>query len=370
MVDRKTFQEAITICAEIDNTIYFYFKGMEYSCELEKGSSFNYQDISRFRDKLLSNGNSITLEEFIVSCQMRKGMVPYIIAFPLSRLTLIDVLRFCSQKLSSTSFYIHTDMEYIMLDDDKLEMDHSICMLHSMDYAIVEIGDGVIEIAAIGNDTKSLNDNLRKHEITSSIIELDDIQYKKSLIHGMLIQFLISSGKIKNILPLNLSCINNIDCVIEINGVVRDFKHLYSRNTIPTKQNVELYLDNGKLFLYLDDFHIPIPISERWSYYLPNRINVGIDIDPHNKITITIKDCSNNREIYFDLIDLLSKEKILSFEKNLKIGFSREEQEYIDSVRDYLEESDEIDARGRRLLNRLRERLGISEERAKELETL
>ena len=288
MVDRKTFQESIAIGVGIDKTIYVYFKGMEYSYELEKGNSFNYQDISRFKDKLLSNAQPKTFEEFVFSCQMKRRWESYIIAFPLSQLTLIDVLRFCSQKLSNASFYIHSDMEYVTLDDDQLEIDHSICVLHSEDYAIAEIGDGVVEFKAIGNDMKSLNDNLRKHKITSSITELNDTQYKKSLIHGMLVQFLISNGKIKNILPLNLSCINNIDCVIEINGVVRDFKHLYSRNTIPTKQNVELYLDNGELFFYLDDFHIPIPISERWSYYLPNRINVGIDIDPHNKITITI----------------------------------------------------------------------------------
>ena len=126
-----------------------------------------------------------------------------------------------------------------------------------------------------------------------------------------------------------------------------------------------MYLDNGELFFYLDDFHIPIPISERWSYYLPNRINVGIDIDPHNKITITIKDSSNNREIRFNLLELLPKEALFSMEQNQKTDNSKEEQEYLDSVRDYLEESD---ARGKRLLNRLRERLGFSEERAAELE--
>ena len=129
--------------------------------------------------------------------------------------------------------------------------------------------------------------------------------------------------------------------------------------------SAELYLDNGELFFYLDDFHIPIPISERWSYYLPNRINVGIDIDPHNKITITIKDSSNNREIRFNLLELLPKEALFSMEQNQKTDNSKEEQEYLDSVRDYLEESD---ARGKRLLNRLRERLGFSEERAAELE--
>lgn len=364
MVDRKTLQEAITLCTKVDNTIYVYFKGMEYSYNLENENFSNYKGLSHFRDKLISSVKPITLEEFCFSFQI-KGQNSYVIAFPLSKLTLIDVLHFCSRELSNASYRIHIDMEYVALDDDNLEKDYFVCVRHQDDYVIAEIGNGVIEYKAIGKDG-SLFNYVKDYGI-DSISELDDIQYRKSLIHGMLVQYLISLGCVKDILPLYISCINNIDCIIEVKGAVRDFKHLYSRETLPAKQNVELYLDNGRLYLYFDDSHIPIPIYERWGYS-PNRINVGIDIDAHNRIEVTVTDCSNNRKLCLNLIDLLPQEEELSTEENQETSFSKEEQEYLGSVRDYLEESEEIDARGRRLLNRLRERLGITVERAEELE--
>ena len=364
MVDRKTLQEAITLCTKIDNTVYVYFKGMEYSYNLENENFSNYKGLSHFRDKLISNAKLITLEEFCFSFQI-KGRNFYEVAFPLSKLTLIDVLHFCSRELSNASYRIHIDMEYVALDDDNLEKEHSVYIRHQDDYVLAEIGDGVVEYKAIGKDGNSFNNE--KCSRIDSISELDDIQYRKSLIHGILVQYLISLGCVKDILPLYVSCINNIDCIIEVKGAVRDFKHLYSRDTLPAKQNVELYLDNGRLYLYFDDSHIPIPIYERWGYS-PNRINVGIDIDAHNRIVINVKDSVNNHEARFKLEDLLPKEEVLLTEKSQEMDYSKEEQEYLDSVRDYLEESEEIDARGRRLLNRLRERLGITEERAEELE--
>ena len=48
---------------------------------------------------------------------------------------------------------------------------------------------------------------------------------------------------------------------------------------------------------------------------------------------------------------------------------SNNEQEYLDEVRACLEEDGKISSRERRLLNRIREKLGISEERALELES-
>jgi len=50
------------------------------------------------------------------------------------------------------------------------------------------------------------------------------------------------------------------------------------------------------------------------------------------------------------------------------IGLSEDEQEYLEEVKMCLEENNEISSRERRLLDRLRTKLNISEERAKELE--
>ena len=46
------------------------------------------------------------------------------------------------------------------------------------------------------------------------------------------------------------------------------------------------------------------------------------------------------------------------------------EKEYLDEYKACLEEDSEITAKERRLLNRIRESLGISEERANEIEKL
>lgn len=54
--------------------------------------------------------------------------------------------------------------------------------------------------------------------------------------------------------------------------------------------------------------------------------------------------------------------------KALPIDMTGTEKEYLDELKACLEEDGEISSKERRLLNRLRERLGITEERAKELE--
>ena len=48
--------------------------------------------------------------------------------------------------------------------------------------------------------------------------------------------------------------------------------------------------------------------------------------------------------------------------------YTANEKEYIDSLRDFLEDDAEITPRERKMLDRIRQKLGISEERAKELE--
>lgn len=48
--------------------------------------------------------------------------------------------------------------------------------------------------------------------------------------------------------------------------------------------------------------------------------------------------------------------------------YSKNEQEYLSNVKDFLEDDTEITARERKMLDRIRQSLGISEERAKELE--
>ena len=50
------------------------------------------------------------------------------------------------------------------------------------------------------------------------------------------------------------------------------------------------------------------------------------------------------------------------------IGYTEKEQEFLDNLKEFLEDDAEITPRERKILNRIREKLGISEERGKELE--
>ncbi len=54
--------------------------------------------------------------------------------------------------------------------------------------------------------------------------------------------------------------------------------------------------------------------------------------------------------------------------KNTDIKFTNKELEYLDNIREFLEDDAEITPRERKMLDRIRQSLGISEERAKELE--
>ena len=66
----------------------------------------------------------------------------------------------------------------------------------------------------------------------------------------------------------------------------------------------------------------------------------------------------------------ISVERAEELEKSLQeIQLTKEEKEYLEEYQACLEEG-EISSKERRLLDRLRDKLGISEERAKEIETL
>ncbi len=72
-----------------------------------------------------------------------------------------------------------------------------------------------------------------------------------------------------------------------------------------------------------------------------------------------------------ELIDKNKKEVKAAKEENQEknaIQISQNEQEYLDNLKDFLEDDAEITPRERKMLDRIRQSLGISEERAKELE--
>ena len=66
----------------------------------------------------------------------------------------------------------------------------------------------------------------------------------------------------------------------------------------------------------------------------------------------------------------ISEERALELEESLKPSLTDDEKEYLEEYKLCLEDGGEISASERRLLDKLRNRLGISEERAKEIEKI
>lgn len=66
----------------------------------------------------------------------------------------------------------------------------------------------------------------------------------------------------------------------------------------------------------------------------------------------------------------ISEERALELEESLKPSLTDDEKEYLEEYKLCLEDGGEISASERRLLDKLRNRLGISEERAKEIENI
>ena len=66
----------------------------------------------------------------------------------------------------------------------------------------------------------------------------------------------------------------------------------------------------------------------------------------------------------------ISEERALELEESLKPSLTDDEKEYLEEYKLCLEDGGEISASERRLLDKLRNRLGISEERAKEIEQI
>ena len=66
----------------------------------------------------------------------------------------------------------------------------------------------------------------------------------------------------------------------------------------------------------------------------------------------------------------ISEERALALEESLKPSLTEDEKEYLEEYKLCLEEGGSISASERRLLDKLRNRLGISEERAKEIEKM
>lgn len=136
-----------------------------------------------------------------------------------------------------------------------------------------------------------------------------------------------------------LSCMDRVGiCFLEGDGVDQDFEKAFQYLSKASSLNSALSLFN------LADMY---------------KNGRGISKDKHKAL-----------EYYQKALDLgleAASERVTELKSSTDI-YTSEEQEYLEEVKICLEEDDEISLRERRLLDRLRIKLNISEERAKELE--
>lgn len=101
--------------------------------------------------------------------------------------------------------------------------------------------------------------------------------------------------------------------------------------------------------------------------YLWNQVNVNAEISSKEQF----KEATETQwkvEVKFRSRKMFADEPMDTVCSKQIIGYTEKEQEFLDNLKEFLEDDAEITPRERKILNRIREKLGISEERGKELE--
>ena len=103
--------------------------------------------------------------------------------------------------------------------------------------------------------------------------------------------------------------------------------------------------------------------------YLWNQVNVNAEINSKEQFKESTETQWKVEVKFRSIKKFIDDVPSATFGKQQTIGYSATEQEYLDNIRELLEDDAEITPRERKMLDRIRQKLGISEERAKKLET-
>ena len=356
---------AIAVAVKKGDKVYIYFHEKVYSISLVALANIQYSNLDDFKRQGILYIESFSFEEFISTCYVKSSTV--LIAFQQSKISFIDVYNLSHLLFQESKICIYTDLEYAMIYQGLKSLetdDRKYCIKYQDSYCIADIGDGIVEIlcSKIGLGSSQLNKNEIQYDKEIILTEETYIQF---LLFGLSIKWLQLESRLNSILSLNIFY-HNIDCIVEQGSSVRNSVRLFSKNeTVPYRFKTSLYIDGGKLCLYIHNIHLIIPIEKKLKS-LSNQIDVGIDIDPYNEINFTITDLNNGLKTNFNLYELEQDRSITNENYNKS---KDPEGEYLEELKACLEEDSEISVKERRLLNRLRDRLGISEERAEELES-
>ncbi len=187
----------------------------------------------------------------------------------------------------------------------------------------------------------------------------------------------LSSSRIALTLKANemLSKTERIKIDGEFNALIFKAKGAYERNIdFKVSEEIELEQEIDVKFA---------PIESLTLDYIPEKKNIKTNLDNLNSNEVEyielLKDCLEDGKISDDEARILDrkrsklnigKERALEIERNLQMKslYKAEEIEYMDEIKFYLENDNNISFDERRILERIRIKLGISVERASELE--
>ena len=357
---QNIYRETIALAIKRNSYIYIYLCGKVYNCPLDDGINLKDRNIEYYMNQGIVCSQTISLEEFISTYYSKKSVV--LVSFQQSKISFIETYNICRLWFPECKICIYPDMEYailyqgLMLDET---FDGKCCIEYKDSYAFAEIGMGIIEVLCCDNCLKTYKEYLVNNELQcDKEVVLNEKSYMYFLLSGFIIKWLLLEGKLNAFVCFDIFY-HNIDFVVEINSSVRSSTRMFVKNTtVPYVKTERLFLDDGKPYIYIDNSHFAIPISEKLKYS-PDMIDVTLDINPYNDITFTLKDLSNGNSFNVNLYELSvdNNDNVQDFES-----------EYLTELKACLEEDGEISSKERRLLNRLRERLGITEERAEKLE--
>ena len=359
---QNIYRETISLAIKRNSNIYMYSCGKVYNCPLDDIIDFKDKNFEYYMNQDIVCSQAMSLEEFISTYYSKKSVI--LVSFQQSKISFIETYNICRHWFPECKICIYPDMEYavlyqgLMLDET---FDGKCCIEYKASYAFAEIGMGIIEVLCCDNYLKTYKEYLVNNELQcDKEVVLNEKTYMQFLLSGLIVKWLLLEDKLNAFVCLDIFY-HNIDFVVEINSLVRSSTRVFVKNTtVPYIKTERLFLDDGKLYIYIDDFHYAIPVSEKLKYS-PDMIDVTLDINPYNDITFTLKDPSNGKSFNINLYEL-------SVNNNDNNDVQDFESEYLTELKACLKEDGEISSKERRLLNRLRERLGITEERAEVLE--
>ncbi len=172
---------------------------------------------------------------------------------------------------------------------------------------------------------------------------------------------------------------SDYDDVAKIKKIIADVLGIGYDKVVPNASLEDLGADD------LDVAEISMKLESEFGVDITDMVEKRKNVNIFSNL-ISIETGDEDPSLYYvkDIIEYITGESISDEEEeeegeyedeeieNNRItdesSYSEAEQEYLDNIREFLEDDVEITPRERKMLDRIRQKLGISEERAKELE--